>query len=244
MFFFVDEHSMYRYVREDGIIEDLGALGLLLASIGFGVAYRRSSSARRVAAGMAKAVKRNVFYLLLCLFFAVAFMEEISWGQRIFHVQTPEALKQLNRQGETNLHNLVWFHGHDRSGNRKPFLQLFLNGDRLFSFFWFAYCVFIPLSAKYSRWARNVFTRIRLPIVPLRYAFLFFGSYVVSKGFERINPECEHGIVETKESLAGLLFMCVAWGQVRMLSKGPDVSEDVSESTLDAHELNEALPTS
>jgi len=32
--------------------------------------------------------------------------EEISWGQRIFGFSTPEALNDINRQGESNLHNI------------------------------------------------------------------------------------------------------------------------------------------
>jgi hypothetical protein len=32
--------------------------------------------------------------------------EEISWGQRIFGWETPEALEEINRQGETTLHNI------------------------------------------------------------------------------------------------------------------------------------------
>jgi hypothetical protein len=32
--------------------------------------------------------------------------EEISWGQRIFGWETPESLAELNRQGETNIHNI------------------------------------------------------------------------------------------------------------------------------------------
>lgn len=41
---------------------------------------------------------------ILCFFVAG---EEISWGQWIFHWQTPEALAAVNLQHETNLHNLV-----------------------------------------------------------------------------------------------------------------------------------------
>lgn len=32
--------------------------------------------------------------------------EEVSWGQHLFGWRTPETLQALNRQGETNLHNL------------------------------------------------------------------------------------------------------------------------------------------
>ncbi|UGQ48756.1 hypothetical protein [Massilia endophytica] len=38
---------------------------------------------------------------------ALAAMEEISWFQRILHVQSPEFFAQNNRQAETNLHNLA-----------------------------------------------------------------------------------------------------------------------------------------
>ncbi len=39
------------------------------------------------------------------LFFFVA-MEEISWGQRIFGIETPEAIGEINEQDEINIHNL------------------------------------------------------------------------------------------------------------------------------------------
>lgn len=32
--------------------------------------------------------------------------EEISWGQRIFGWETPEAMEEVNRQGETTVHNV------------------------------------------------------------------------------------------------------------------------------------------
>ena len=41
---------------------------------------------------------------LLCL---LAAGEEISWGQRLLGLETGEAFRKLNYQGETNLHNLL-----------------------------------------------------------------------------------------------------------------------------------------
>jgi len=46
-------------------------------------------------------------YLLITFCFFFMAMEEISWGQRILGLQTPESLRAINRQGETNIHNLV-----------------------------------------------------------------------------------------------------------------------------------------
>ena len=45
-------------------------------------------------------------YLLGTLALVFATGEEISWGQRIFEFETPNALRELNRQGEFNLHNV------------------------------------------------------------------------------------------------------------------------------------------
>jgi hypothetical protein len=47
----------------------------------------------------------GLFLLLAIGAFLVA-GEEISWGQRIFGVETPEELEALNRQGEIGAHNI------------------------------------------------------------------------------------------------------------------------------------------
>ena len=41
----------------------------------------------------------------IVLFFGAG--EEISWGQRIFGIESSDYFKEKNTQGETNLHNLV-----------------------------------------------------------------------------------------------------------------------------------------
>ncbi|MEE9285869.1 MAG: hypothetical protein V3V35_09110 [Dehalococcoidia bacterium] len=46
------------------------------------------------------------FYILLALAFLIGGLEEISWGQRIFGWGTPESLAEVNKQNETNLHNI------------------------------------------------------------------------------------------------------------------------------------------
>lgn len=52
-----------------------------------------------------------VVWILGCIYFAG---EEISWGQWYFQWETPEAIRELNRQKEVNLHNVSsWF-------NEKP----------------------------------------------------------------------------------------------------------------------------
>lgn len=87
-----------RLAREDGVVEwlQVGVLLLLIVLLA-GLARRFWSADRRRLAG---------FYglaALACLFIAG---EEISWGQRILGFGTPAVLDAINKQGETNLHNV------------------------------------------------------------------------------------------------------------------------------------------
>jgi len=45
------------------------------------------------------------FAYLCCIAFFLFAMEEISWGQRVFLIESPELFLQYNAQKETNLHN-------------------------------------------------------------------------------------------------------------------------------------------
>ena len=54
----------------------------------------------------------HLYFITLTLYGGMALFaflcggEEISWGQRILNIETPEMLKQINVQSETNLHNI------------------------------------------------------------------------------------------------------------------------------------------
>ena len=49
---------------------------------------------------------KHWFYCLLAFISFYAFMEEISWGQRLFGFETPDFFHKNNYQNEANLHNL------------------------------------------------------------------------------------------------------------------------------------------
>lgn len=87
------------YVQEDGVVEWLTVLGLILGSV---TCFYRLFILRKQRKPWFLFV---VFIMGLGLFFAAG--EEISWGQRIFHIQSSEFFLKNNAQGETNLHNLV-----------------------------------------------------------------------------------------------------------------------------------------
>jgi hypothetical protein len=85
-------------VDEDRIIEWLQVAILLgIAACAGVIAVRLFTDGHRLF-GLA-----YILVLVATLFIAG---EEISWGQRIFGWVTPEELSELNRQGETNIHNI------------------------------------------------------------------------------------------------------------------------------------------
>jgi hypothetical protein len=97
-------HGYYTWlVREDGVVEYATFGVYLLAAAAGGLLTRRLyRSGEKTAA------------ILFAMFTAATFliaMEEISWGQRIFHFRTPAEWAEHNRQGETTLHNLLSKHG-------------------------------------------------------------------------------------------------------------------------------------
>ena len=86
---------------EDNVIENLSAVLLFLCSVFFLISFFNARKSRLK-------IPTWLTYGLLVLsiaFFLVA-GEEISWGQRIFEIATPDYLSSLNDQDELNFHNI------------------------------------------------------------------------------------------------------------------------------------------
>ena len=94
-------HDAFRheFVIEDGFIEWCTVAVLFLAML---VCGKRFLALRNVRPPLFLFV--TLLLTLLCLFGAG---EEISWGQRVFGLETPDYLKDKNAQGELGVHNLV-----------------------------------------------------------------------------------------------------------------------------------------
>jgi len=97
---FVGYDAFQNYVREDGPVEYLTALFLFFSSL---VCFYRVFRYRKM--------KKPLWILtwtVLAFLFLFAAGEEISWGQRIFGLQSSEFFQQHNKQTEINLHNLTF----------------------------------------------------------------------------------------------------------------------------------------
>ena len=92
------EYFDLTFAREDGAIEYATFFFLLLISL---LQFFRLFS---VSKDKKVLWKVSVFFLAILFLFGAG--EEISWGQRIFDIQSGDFFSENNVQKETNLHNL------------------------------------------------------------------------------------------------------------------------------------------
>ncbi len=83
---------------EDGLVEWLQVAALVMIALWAG---RLARDLQRHADR-----PRSALYALVTVGALFVAIEEISWGQRIVGLVTPDAIAELNRQGETNVHNI------------------------------------------------------------------------------------------------------------------------------------------
>lgn len=89
----IDRHAYSRLLDEDGPVEWLTAIFLFFAGIVFGIA------------AIKQATKFRIFYGVFALALILGALEEISWGQRIFEVESPDFFQKHSDQQEINIHN-------------------------------------------------------------------------------------------------------------------------------------------
>lgn len=104
-----------------------------------------------IGVGRATRFRRPAVVLYFAMFVFVA-GEEISWGQRIFGINTPDVLNQINEQRELTLHNIAGLHSSNRMLG--VLVQLALS-------------VALPIICLLRESARNWCRRIHWPVAPL-----------------------------------------------------------------------------
>jgi hypothetical protein len=172
----MSEEVIDRWVAEDQILEYLSSVYLFVASGAFTAAFFRSKARFNIKDPFW--IRRMVFLGLALLFF-VAGGEEISWGQRIFGIETPEALEEHNVQKELTLHNLDIFQGEDAI--------IPITAGRLGAMFALTLGALIPLACLLvkpaGRWLAP-----RFPVLPASFSLLFLGNYALQKLLVRLLP--------------------------------------------------------
>lgn len=181
--------------KEDHLIEQLQVLLFFLCSISFLVLSVRLRSPKAY----------RVMYGLFAFGFFMMAGEEISWGQRIFHIATPEAIQKINVQGEINLHNCFGY---------LP--------DHLFGAAVFVYGFIFPMAAHASSFIRKLFDMIGLPLPTIGLAVGFMVTSLIHKwtvgwlisGQYALSYKVN--ISELRELLAAVAFGLLAFESVRV----------------------------
>jgi len=202
---------------EDHYFENVGAISLFVTSLlffyGFIVA-RKSLDKSWIS------LVKQLIYLGVALLFFFGAGEEISWGQRIFGFKTPEALAQVNKQDELNLHNLAIME------NSK-----FFTADRMFDVFWFLFGVLIPAIAllvpSFRRFAGKF-----IPIVYWGIGLLFLYNYLWAKAVKLIYKTSYtfdklsliQATQEIKESNYAIIFILVGLFAIWDLNSSKDIN--------------------
>ena len=156
-----DQEAFLVWIREDGLVEWLTFAVLLITSaFSFIMSYAFSRSEPESGA------KR--VWLFLGFLFLFGAMEEISWGQRVFGIESPQWFLKHNRQGETNLHNLLVF---GVNINKLVF-------GKILAILIGIYLLAIPLLYRFNQGFKDFINRWSIPIAQ-NYQILLFVIVVI-----------------------------------------------------------------
>jgi hypothetical protein len=188
LLFYTNTPLYTAYTTEDSLVEWLTVIGLLAGSF---VCLRR---AFRV--GTSRGWMFLITASLLGLFLFLAAGEEISWGQRILGIESPDYFKQNNTQQETNFHNLV------------------LGGVRVnrwvFSFgltaVLSAYLIILPLLYRRKGWAQRFVRFWGVPLPKPYHTWAAIALFVVT---QILPHEKKAELLEC--GIAFLLFLVIAF---------------------------------
>ena len=185
IFYYTNTSTFKWYTDEDQLVEWLTVLGLLSGCV---VCISR----------FLKLFKQRHWWFLtvtlvlgLMLFFAAG--EEISWGQRIFGIESSGYFQEHNAQRETNLHNLVV----DGVKLNKLIFTLILGVAMAI------YLVVVPIvHAKYES-LKNFLDRSGVPVARTYHVIAF----LIMAGITTVIPHAKNA--ELLECGAALLFFLI-----------------------------------
>lgn len=180
------------WTEEDGVIENLTSLFFGLSAVGFVLVARRSQFLKNKKSGLRYTMV--VAWIVLMFVFCG---EEISWGQRIFGIETPESIGAVNKQDELNIHNI-------------EFVDTFMGGKyRYLSLMMLAIGLAFPLFAAFPIGRRTI-QWWAFPVTPAGFSIVFvgaywFGKYYVNESFNDADAS------EVREFLLSAGMLLFAW---------------------------------
>ena len=155
------EYYENSFAVEDGIIEYGTALMLFISAIIMALRFFR------IGGGQSFKWKMTVAVLTILFIFAAG--EEISWGQRIFGIESSGFFKDNNAQQEMNLHNLV-------VGETKINKLIF---SKILTGILVIYLIILPVLFNKIPRIKDLVTDFAVPIVKYHHTLIFILMTVV-----------------------------------------------------------------
>jgi hypothetical protein len=150
--------------KEDSFFEWLTAIFFLFTSVLCFITFKRN---------------KNIFVLGLAIMMFIGMGEEISWGQRIIGFKTPEELKSVNVQKETNIHNLEIFNDKYLNGVTKTGWQRILEINILFRVFSVCFLILLPIIVFHFKSRIEINKKFKLPVAPFTMGIFFLISWTI-----------------------------------------------------------------
>lgn len=162
-YIFGNGDTIITWGKEDSFFEWLTSFFYFISSLLLALTYKKN---------------RNIFLLLLGILMFFGACEEISWGQRVFGIATPENIRQINVQRELNIHNLAIFDGKHMDGEPKQGIAKLLSMDSLFKIFTGVFGILLPLFVYHSRYFSTLAQKLKLPVPPISIGIFFVISWL------------------------------------------------------------------
>lgn len=178
--FYVQYEKPVLYIQliiEDSFGENATFVCYLLASLLLGLAMLANKSVRKPG------------YILLAFTLFTIGMEEISWGQRLLRIETPEVVANLSDQSEINVHNII---------ERK------LNIETIFNYLVLIWISFFTLAFQLSSYVRSLALQWGVP----RVSFTALPYFIISMLVYFLRPYINS--VEVEEMLLSFAFVSFA----------------------------------
>lgn len=193
----IEKHVQSEY----GIYENLTFVFLLLAVV---LIANTTTVLRQNALLLKKTILLS--FALGCIYFAG---EEISWGQHFFKWQTPEAWDEINKQGETNIHNTYAIFDY--------FPREILIASLVF------YCSFLPMISFFPAMRNGFWEKHFAWLYPEPRLALVAGLMLLTRLPDRLVKEFPNiGTIpypinpkEFQELFISLTLFLIAWGVLR-----------------------------
>jgi hypothetical protein len=166
---------VHRVAGREMLVENLGAAFFVAASLFFFLMARGEKASPR---------PRRLLLAGLGLFFLLAGGEEASWGQHWLGFETPDELKELNAQQETNLHNLWVIDSYAADAGKtkgfekkKGLAALLLNSNRIFDLLMILFFWILPAAARWPNPLRGLISRWSAPVPAPPFAALLLANF-------------------------------------------------------------------